>query len=128
MERAHHLAFLVLVVMAQAGCVSVNKSVLDHSFGDRTVPAQQVQVYFADDDIPEHTRVAILNASGDSGFTDEGQMIDRLREEAGKLGANAIVLDELREPGTGERVANALFSGVATGQRRAAAIAIYLDP
>jgi len=128
MKRAHHLAFLVFAVSVLAGCVSVNKSVLDHSFGDRAVPAQQVRVYFADDQIPEYTRVALLNASGDSGFTNEGQMIDKLREEAGKLGANAIILDELREPGTGERVVNALFSGMATGQRRAGAIAIHIEP
>ena len=127
MNRLHPPLWLAVLPLLLGGCVSVNKSVLDHSFSQRVVPTQDVQVYFADDEIPEYTRVAILNASGDSGFTNQGQMIDKLREEAGKLGANAIILDEVREPSTGERAVNALFGGIATGQRRAAAIAIHVE-
>jgi hypothetical protein len=114
------------IMILLAGCVSVNKSVLDRSFAQRPVAPENVRVFFADDPLPDHIRVAILRASGDSGFTNEGQMIDALRKEAGKLGANAIVLDELREPGTGERVMNALLGGWGTGQRRGGAIAIYV--
>lgn len=116
------LGLLVLL----GGCVSVNKSVLDASFQDRPVPREEVRVFFADDEIPPHVRVAILSASGESEFTNQGQMIDKLREEAGKLGANAIVLDEVREPTAGERAVNAFFGGIASGTRRGGAIAIRI--
>jgi len=33
-------------------------------------------------------------------------MIDKLREEAGKLGANAIILSGMKEPGAGEKFVN----------------------
>jgi hypothetical protein len=126
MKRLQTVLWLTFLPLLLGGCVSVNKSVLDHSFSQRVVPAQEVQVFFSNDEIPDHTRVAILNASGDSGFTNQGQMIDKLREQAGRLGANAIILDEVREPSTGEKAVNALLGGFATGQRRAAAIAIYV--
>jgi hypothetical protein len=122
--RAKWMIMPMMILLS--GCVSVNKSVLDRSFAQRPVPQEDVRVFFANDPLPEHIRVAILRASGDSGFTNEGQMIDALRKEAGKLGANAVVLDEVREPGTGEKVVNALFGGFATGQRRGGAIAIYI--
>ncbi len=36
-------------------------------------------------------------------------MIDKLREEAGKLGANALHLQSTEDPGTGEKIASAVF-------------------
>jgi hypothetical protein len=105
-----------------AACVSVNKSVLTPDLPP--VDFEDVQVFFEGDSIPEHTRVAILNAKGSSGFTNEGQMIDKLREEAAKLGANGIILAGMKEPGAGEKFVNYLAGGFADGQRRGQAIAI----
>ena len=119
----------LLAVLAAAACVSVNKSILAPNPTGRTFGEQQVYVYFEDDEIPEHTRLAILNAEGDVDTTDESDMIDKLREEAGKLGANAIVLGDMQEPGAGARIAGAVFD-VET-YRETQAIAIYvpsIDP
>jgi len=122
--RAFRMAVLVVLAGVLTGCVSVNRSILSRSRMTAPVPRDAVQVYFADDSIPQHERIAILNARGDESLTNEGQMIDRLREEAGKLGANAIILDQLRDPSTGERVIAAIFGGSA--QRRGQALAIYV--
>ena len=121
-RSARARAALAMLFFA-AGCVTVSKSVLATGFAP--VPKERVQVFFADDSIPENTRVAILSAKGDSEMTDEANMIDRMREEAGKLGANSIILSGLKEPGTGERVVNGIFGGIPSGQRRGMAIAIY---
>jgi hypothetical protein len=125
----HARYWAVAAVLAVAACVSVNKSVLTPNPTGRTFREMEVYVYFRDDSIPEHTRVAILNARGDADTTDESDMIDKLREEAGKLGANAIILGELEEPGTGARIAGALL-GTETN-RETQAIAVYvpsIDP
>jgi len=106
-----------------AGCVSVNKSILAPNPTGRTFTQDEVAVYFESDSIPEHTRLAILNAHGDIETTDEADMIDELREEAGKLGANAIILGDIEEPGTGARIAGAVFG--TTTERETQAIAIY---
>jgi hypothetical protein len=49
-------------------------------------------------------------------------MIDKLRSEAGKLGANAIYLRTVEDPGTGERVASAIFGTEADRDSEALAL------
>jgi len=114
----------VLGVALLAACVSVNKSILAPNPTGRRFALEDVYVYLERDTVPEHTRLAILNARGDVDVTDESDMIDKLREEAGKLGANAIILGEIDEPGTGARIAGAVFD-VPT-ERETQAIAIYV--
>ncbi len=107
-----------------AGCVTVNKSILAPNPTGRAFALDEVTVYFERDTVPEHTRLAILNAHGDIDTTDEGDMIDELREEAGKLGANAIILGDIEEPGTGARIVGAVFE--TTVERETQAIAVYV--
>ena len=121
MRKVITLAGLTLLL---ATCVTVNKTVLDRSFMATPVAKESVHIYLPGDEVPEHTRIAILHAEGDVDMTDESEMIDKLREEAGKLGANAIVLGELRDPGTGAMVASAILG--TTAERRGQAIAIFV--
>lgn len=118
----------ILLSMVLAGCVSVNKSVLTREFQSRPVPRDEVFVFMASagDSIPSQcVRVAIMHASGAEAAT-EAKMIDKLREEAGKLGANAVFIQSMEEPGTGERIVSALFG---TGSDRDAdAIALNCPP
>jgi hypothetical protein len=114
--------FLIVLVLL-TGCVHVSKSVLmDRS--SMPVPKESVYVFLASDTIPSSCeRVAILHASGEQDWTDEGQMIDELRSEAGKLGANALHLLTMEDAGTGERVVAALFDTQA--DRDADALALW---
>ncbi len=121
MKALFSLLALTLVLVA---CVTVNKSILERSYMSAPVPQEGVHVYLPGDEVPEHTRIAILNAQGDVDLTDEGQMIDKLREEAGKLGANAIVMGELSDPGTGAKVAQAILG--TSANRKTQAIAIFV--
>lgn len=114
---------LLLVTILLAGCVHVSKTVLmDRS--SMPVPKDSVYVYLANDSIPSTCeRVAILHASGEQDLTDEGDMIDELRSEAGKLGANALHLQTMEEAGTGERIVAAIFDTGA--DRDADALALW---
>lgn len=120
------LALLGVTSLGVLGCVSVNKSVL--MSGLEPVPMGDVQVFFEGDDVPEHSRVAILHAAGSEGWTNPSQMIDKLREEAGKLGANGIILVGITEPTVGERLVNAIVAGTTDGERKGEAIAILIPP
>ena len=104
-------------------CVTVSKSVLM----DRSafpVPQQNVYVFLPSDSVaPSCERVALLNASGEENFTNESQMIDKMRDEAGKLGANAILLQSIEDPGGAERFASAIFGTQA--DRDGASIALW---
>ena len=100
---------LTLCVLALAACVTVSKSVLlDRSA--HPVPQEEVTLLLASDSIPaDCERVAMLHGSGPDGYTDEGDMWNKLRDEAGKLGANAVHMQSMEDPGGGERFASALF-------------------
>jgi hypothetical protein len=105
--------FLPLVVTAVlAACVTVSKTVLTEEYVGAPVPPGQVNVLMAlmGDTIPrECTRIAILHASGDEDVTDEGDFLEKLREEAGKLGANTLFVQTMEDPGTAERIASGVF-------------------
>jgi type IV pilus biogenesis protein CpaD/CtpE len=107
-----------------AGCVSVNKSVLSQSRLSQPVPRDSVHVYLPGDSVPEHERIAILTAKGDENTTNESQMIDRMRQEAGKLGANAIILQDMRDPNNTARVLGAVLG--TPSNRKGQAIAVYV--
>ena len=66
-------------------------------------------------DTLEYTRVAIIEATGSGEFTDQTDMLEAMRERAGKIGANAILLPQINEPGAGAKVAAAVFG---TGTQR----------
>ena len=112
------------VTLPLVACVMVNKTILDRSFAETPVPQDSVYLYLPGDEVPEHTRIAILHAEGDVDITNEAEMIGAMRKEAGKLGANAIVLGEISNPGTGERIAAAILD--TTAERRGQAIAIFV--
>lgn len=114
---------LLLTAIVLTGCVTVSKSVLM----DRSaypVPLEAVQVLLASDSVPASCqRVALLAGSGPEGWTDEGDMWDKLREEAGKLGANWVQIQAIEDPGAGERFASALFG--TQSDRDADALALW---
>ena len=120
---------LAILVLSLAACVHVTKSVLTREFEADPVPMENVAVWLAsmNDSIPSDcTRVAILHASGDQDFTDESDMLDELRQEAGKLGANAIFVQNMEDASTGERVVAEIFDTEA--DRDADAVALHCPP
>ena len=100
---------MIALALTAASCVTVSKSVLMDRSGF-PVPEQQVQVLLEGDSIPATCeRVALLHASGDEDFTDEGDIWNKLRSETGKLGGNVVWIRGIEDPGTGERIASAVF-------------------
>ena len=65
------------------------------------VPQAEVQVLLASDSVPTTCeRVALISAIGGLG-SNQGQIWNRLRDEAGKLGANAVLISDTEDPGFG---------------------------
>lgn len=115
---------VILAAVVLVGCVNTSATMLS----SKTYPAltpEEVTIYLDQDDIPgEFERVAILNATGSTGWSNERQMYKALRKRAAKVGANGILHAELDEPSTGAKIAGAVFG---TGSnRKAEMIAIYV--
>jgi len=123
-RRMRSLLPCLVLALGATACVNVGKTVLNRSFQADPVARDDVYVYVPGDTVPEHTRVALLDAEGDADLFQNSDLINKLREEAGKLGANAIILGELEDPGTGARVAEAILG--TTANRTGQAIAIFV--
>ncbi len=84
------------------------------------VPAEEVDIFLPEDDIPEDCeRIALLFASRNQHFSYEG-LVNSLREDAGEFGANAIDIQLTSEAGT------AMFIAPTGGtERNVDAIALY---
>ena len=117
------LTFLIAAA-ALGACTTTRAVMLDAGPYAELNPAE-VRVYLHEDDVPgEYERIALVTARSDASWADETDLIHAMRKRAAKLGADAIIVGELRDPTTLERVAEVLTDYEA--QRRGRALAIRL--
>lgn len=119
--RATFLALFAAFLLG--ACVSTNSAVLgEGSLGPRTDP-REVRVFMYEDQVPgDYERIALVTARTDVHWHDETDLIEAMRKRAATLGADAIILDDLREPSTLEVVAEVLTDYEAPRRGRAVAI------
>lgn len=106
-------------------CVSTNASLIDPSVKlARTCPSA-IKLYTTPDRVGQPYReVAILNAKGESNWSDEDDMIQSMRDKAAEVGANGIILSGIDEPSALTKVIGQVAK---TGsQRKGKALAIYV--
>lgn len=121
------IVLLLPVAMAASACAHVSTSVttLDPSVRlSRTCPAG-VKLYVAPDRVLQPYReVALLNSTGEVNYSDEGEMFGSMREMAGGVGANGVILGGIDEPNAITKVA----ADVAKTEtlRKGKAMAIYV--
>jgi hypothetical protein len=112
-------------VVLVCACVSTNASLIDPSVHfARTCPAG-VKLFTTPDRVGQPYReVALLNAKGESNWSDEEDMIESMRDKASELGANGIILSGIDEPSALTKVIGQVAK---TGsQRKGKALAIYV--
>ena len=118
------LLFLLLV-----SCVSpTSTTVLDQSrVRQPSVVPDKIVIYRNAAQVPgKYEEIALLNTSMDSTWSRPDAMYTSMREEAAKVGANAIILDSESEPSAGAKIAGAFLG---TGAKRTGkAVAIYIYP
>jgi hypothetical protein len=119
-------ALLSLIAAILLGACTTTSAVL--LGGSGTYPElnpAEVRVFLRERDVPaEYERIALVTAKSDAGWTDETDLIRAMRKRAAKLGANAIIIGEISDPTTLERVAEVLTDY--EPQRRGRAVAIRL--
>lgn len=108
------------------GCVSTSTTMLAAgTAGPPTLP-DSVVIYRTAAQVPgPYRELALLDSVGDANATNQTQMYNSMRREAGKIGANGIILDSTTEPSAAAQVAGAIF-GVGSN-RRGKAIAIIVE-
>ena len=107
-----------------SGCVTTNAVLLDPRAHFAPVSPDDVVVYLIEEDVPyDFEPIALVHAKGDHEWTDEGDMIEAMRERAAELGAHAIILSWLDEPSGFERAVEDVLPG-ANADRRGRVVAI----
>ncbi len=125
--KKNSLALLLIAIAFLSACVSVNSTRLGTAAYRQPIPAEQVAIYLTADKVPgKYEEIALLNARGDSTWSSEAGMFKQMKRKAGKMGANAIILDAVSEPSAGAKIAGAIF-GVGA-ERKGKAIAIFVFP
>ncbi len=116
----------VVLVLACAACVSTNAALLDSSLRLTPLPCPEaVQVFTDSSKVGKpYTEVALLSSAGDNDMTSESGMIRSQQRKAAQLGANGIILGQMKDASTGAQVAQA-FLGT-SANRKGRAIAIYI--
>jgi hypothetical protein len=112
------------------GCVAVNTAQLGPpraGYDRPPLAADKVAVYRRADQVPgPYVEVALVHATGSLFWSSESGMYRKMREEAGRLGANAIILEPVPEPTIPEKIVIAQLN-VDIG-REGRAVAIYVLP
>jgi hypothetical protein len=123
MKPLHPLCAFAAVVLC--ACVSTNAALIDPTVHlARTCPSA-IKLYTTPDRVGHPYReVAILNAKGESNWSNEEDMIESMRDKAAEVGANGIILKGIDEPSALTKVIGQVAK---TGsQRKGNALAIYV--
>ena len=127
MNRPRTVLTTVAAVVLLCACVSTQATRLGNGMIRPPVPPDQVAIYRTAEQVPgKYEEVALLSSKGDYSSTDEEKMYRSMREKAGEMGANAIILQSVQEPSTGSKVARVLIGVPAN--REGKSIAIFVLP
>ena len=119
------LPLCALAAVVLGACVSTNAALIDPTVHlARTCPSA-IRLYTTPDRVGHPYReVAILNAKGESNWSNEEDMIESMRDKAAEVGANGIILSGIDEPSALTKVIGQVAK---TGsQRKGKALAIYV--
>ena len=120
------LVLFIVFSWLLTGCVTTSVVPLNSHKYTPLKPADVV-LYLDEDDIPgSYEKVAVLYAKGDYVWTDESQMFKKVRKKAAGLGANGVLIQRIKEPNTGDKVAK-VFLGI-EANRKGEMIAIHVYP
>jgi Asp/Glu/hydantoin racemase len=110
MRSSARVVLAVTAAVACAACVSARATMLGTMPQQAPVPEEQVRVFLAGDTVPpECQKYALLSLAGSAQSTNKAQMIAAARRRAGKIGANAVQLGEVKDPSTARVVASVLL-------------------
>jgi hypothetical protein len=119
------LRLLAAVVLTSTACVSTNASLLNPSVTYQKICPNGVQIFTSAERVrSEYYEVAILNSKGESSWTDENEMTTSQRSKAARLGANGIILGDVKEPNAGTKILGSIFGTGA--ERKGSGLAIYI--
>ena len=117
------------VVLGACARATVTSSPLADAPRRPAVHPDSVVVYRRANDVPgPYAEVALVSARGDFTVVSDGAVVRALRKEAGRLGANGLLLAGVQAPHGVAKVAGVLYGGpLASREGQAVAILVARD-
>lgn len=126
--RRFPLSLLFLALLCGA-CVSTNSVLLGGSGTYPEIEPNQVRIFLTETDVEvPFDKIALITASGSTNLTGEVELIKAMRKKAASLGANGLILGEIREPPLAAEIAGDLLGFDFDRRGRAVAIRIRETP
>lgn len=115
----------VFASVTLASCMSTNAAVMDVNVKLAPICADGVALFTSADRLgKDYQEIAILNSTGDTDWTRQQGMFESQKRKAASLGANGIIVNNIREPEAGTRIIGALLG---TGTiRTGSSLAVYV--
>lgn len=123
MKRTLLLPFAALLLLV--GCVQTQATLLD---GTTYPPVHEddVIIYLNEDDIASDWKpIAIIHAQGEAQWTNESQMLRKARKRAGELGANGLLVEDIKEPSAVAQVAGEVLGTGTTRRGQLIAVRVF---
>ena len=123
------MRYFVIVLMPGlivSGCITTKATLLDPTVKYPSTDPSMVRIFTTEEELTkyEFLRVAIINSSGNTTWTNRAQMLESMRKKAGEMGANAILMPAIDEPSEGAKIAGAVFGTGASRQGEVIALRI----
>ena len=120
--------YAILLCMITAGCVYSHSTLLDPGRVYPPIQPHLVRIILdpAELDGLEYDRIAIINSTGDSWWSNENQLYESIRKEAAKIGANAVFLPTIDQPSATAEVFAVAVGHLLGPSRRGEAIALRI--
>jgi hypothetical protein len=107
-----HARFFVLIAVAAVvlgGCMRTGVTMLTPHHHPAVLP-EDVRVFLSRSTMPAGCEaLVVIRVRGDVDLTTENQMIAAARRRASRVGANALLIEHIRNPSTETQIAAVLF-------------------
>lgn len=115
---------LAALTLAACGGIKVDNTPPQYKFPATCVAA--VELYENASKVPaNYYEIALITAEGNSVWTDDDKMVQRMKERAARVGANGMVVDALVTSATTVQMIGAAL-GTGDADRKGRAIAIFM--
>ena len=116
---------LIVISLLFTACVSTHALKLS-SVSHPPLSSDSVQVYVSEDEVKENfEKVATIEVKGSSIWKTKEALLKRLKEKAGAIGANGIILLDVKDRSLGVKALDLYFTAGLLTRKKIQAIAIF---
>lgn len=121
--------FLVIIAFLTVSCATSSNVVRLSPSIRPSIDVDLVTVYQTEAEVPsEFEKIAVVTIKGSAVYKTKAALLRKLREKAGLIGANAIILAGSKDQTIATKAVSLYLTAGIFGKKEVSAIAIYVHP